>query len=451
MIDTPPGKGSRALGLWSATALVVGHTIGVGIFLTPAELIGALASPALTFGLWLLCGALVLAGALTFGELASRFPQAGGLYVYLREAWGERVAFVYGWQCLLVMDPGVTAALAAGTGAVRRRCCFPASPAFERWIAAGIIRLLALLAMAGLRLSSRVLGFLTAAQAPRARGCGPARASRSAMGAGRIFPTPAARPSGAPPLPGGARPRSRGRVLLVRRILGGREGYRRSARSGPHSPAGPRPGRGHRDRRLRRHDGCLPLSRARRRRLRRGGLRAQCRGSAARPPGARRLLRRGRGLGRREHAGPAHHGAPSLRRHGGSIAPFLPRLPGIHPRTGSPVRATAILAALATLLVLAGLVSAQIVAFFLCTTLLLVALAAGGPLRRAAQERPRAGLPDAGLSRRRPPSSSFCWSRSSGLVGLPSPDPRVGRSCGRAARRPRVQPIGPASRRARVG
>lgn len=74
------------LGFWSATALVVGHTIGVGIFLTPGELIGALASPALTFGLWLACGALVLAGALTFGELASRYPQAGGLYVYLREA-----------------------------------------------------------------------------------------------------------------------------------------------------------------------------------------------------------------------------------------------------------------------------------------------------------------------------------------------------------------------------
>ena len=86
----------------------------MGIFLTPAELIGALASPALTFGLWLTCGAMVLAGAFTFGELASRYPQAGGLYVYLREAWGPRVAFLYGWQSLLVMDPGLTAALAIG-------------------------------------------------------------------------------------------------------------------------------------------------------------------------------------------------------------------------------------------------------------------------------------------------------------------------------------------------
>ena len=91
------------LGLWSATALVIGHTIAVGIFLTPAELIGAVASPALTLGLWLGCGVLVLAGALTFGELASRYPRAGGPYIYLREAWGERIAFLYGWQSLLVM------------------------------------------------------------------------------------------------------------------------------------------------------------------------------------------------------------------------------------------------------------------------------------------------------------------------------------------------------------
>src|SRR4029450_9006487 len=108
----------RSLGLWPATALVVGHTIGVGIFLTPAELIGALASPALSFGVWLGVAAMVLFVALAFGELGSRYPQAGGVYVYLREAWGEEAAFLYGWQCLLVMDPGVTAGLAAGSAGV---------------------------------------------------------------------------------------------------------------------------------------------------------------------------------------------------------------------------------------------------------------------------------------------------------------------------------------------
>jgi APA family basic amino acid/polyamine antiporter len=146
--------------LWSAAALVVGHTIGVGIFLTPAEFIGALASPALTLGLWLVCGALVLAGAFTFGELAARRPEGGGLYVYLREAWGRRVAFLYGWQCLLVMDPGITAALAAGL-AQYLVVLWPAASGSERALAVAVIWILAAANMAGLRLSVRTLNLLT--------------------------------------------------------------------------------------------------------------------------------------------------------------------------------------------------------------------------------------------------------------------------------------------------
>jgi basic amino acid/polyamine antiporter, APA family len=133
----------------------------VGIFLTPSELIGALASPALTLGLWLACGALVLAGAWTFGELASRYPEAGGLYVYLREAWGRRVAFLYGWQSLLVMDPGVTAALAIGL-APYLVVLWPAAAGRERWLALAAVWVMALVNMAGLRLSSRALNLLTA-------------------------------------------------------------------------------------------------------------------------------------------------------------------------------------------------------------------------------------------------------------------------------------------------
>src|SRR6266567_2322712 len=125
MQETAP----RVLGFWSATALVVGHTIGVGTF--------------------------------TFGELASRFPQAGGPYVYLREAWGERVAFLYGWQSLLVMDPGVTAALALGLSQYLV-LLWPGASGQERWLAVGTIWALALVNMAGLRLSSRVINLMTA-------------------------------------------------------------------------------------------------------------------------------------------------------------------------------------------------------------------------------------------------------------------------------------------------
>ncbi len=107
----------RELGLASATALVSGECIAVGIFLTPAGMAKALGSPMWLLFVWLAVGAMTMTGALCYGELASRFPRAGGVYVYLQEAFGRRIAFLYGWMCLLVMDPGLTASLATGTAA----------------------------------------------------------------------------------------------------------------------------------------------------------------------------------------------------------------------------------------------------------------------------------------------------------------------------------------------
>ena len=86
---------------------------------------------------------------------AARYPLAGGPYVYLREAWGERIAFLYGWQSLLVMDPGVTAALATGLSEYVV-LLWPAVAGSERWLAIGVIWTLAIVSMAGLRLSARV-------------------------------------------------------------------------------------------------------------------------------------------------------------------------------------------------------------------------------------------------------------------------------------------------------
>jgi APA family basic amino acid/polyamine antiporter len=162
-MDEPSSDRQGKLGFWSAAALVVGHTVGIGIFLTPAELIGARVSPALTIGLWMIGGALVVAGAWTFGELASRYPQAGGLYVYLQKAWGRRVAFLYGWQSLLIMDPGIIAALALGLAGYFA-LLFPAAAGRERWWALGAIWLLAVANMTGLKLSARVVNGLTAAK-----------------------------------------------------------------------------------------------------------------------------------------------------------------------------------------------------------------------------------------------------------------------------------------------
>jgi APA family basic amino acid/polyamine antiporter len=113
------------LSTFAAAVLVVGGTVGVGIFLTPAGMARALGSPALVFAVWAFMGAAALCGALSLGELAARYPEAGGSYVYLREAYGPSVAFLYGWKCLLIMDPGLTAALATGLGAYAQ-ATFPA-------------------------------------------------------------------------------------------------------------------------------------------------------------------------------------------------------------------------------------------------------------------------------------------------------------------------------------
>jgi APA family basic amino acid/polyamine antiporter len=104
----------RELGLASATAAVAGESIAVGIFLTPASMAKSLGSPFWLLVVWLIVGAMTLSGALCYGELAGRFPRSGGLYIYLQEIYGRRIAFLYGWMCLLVLDPGLTAALATG-------------------------------------------------------------------------------------------------------------------------------------------------------------------------------------------------------------------------------------------------------------------------------------------------------------------------------------------------
>ncbi len=150
----------RSLGLTTAAGLVVGELIGVGIFLTPASMAKALGSFGLVLAVWLAMGGAALCGALCFGELAARFPQAGGLYVYLREAYGRRIAFLYGWQCLLVLDPGLTAALATGVAAYVVTLA-PGLPA--KVVAISIIVLSAVANLLGVRLAAglaRILAFV---------------------------------------------------------------------------------------------------------------------------------------------------------------------------------------------------------------------------------------------------------------------------------------------------
>jgi APA family basic amino acid/polyamine antiporter len=102
----------RGLGRMDATLLIVGSIIGSGIFVAPSLMAGYLASPALLIGLWVLGGLLTLAGALAYAELAAALPRAGGAYVYLREAFGPLLGFLYGWTLLFAINTGIVAAVA---------------------------------------------------------------------------------------------------------------------------------------------------------------------------------------------------------------------------------------------------------------------------------------------------------------------------------------------------
>ncbi|HZT70866.1 MAG TPA: amino acid permease [Terriglobia bacterium] len=150
----------RRLGLGSATAAVAGEVIGVGIFLTPAGMARQLGSPFWLLIVWLFMGVMALAGALCFGGLAARFPAAGGAYVYLREAYGPRLAFLYGWMQLLVIDPGVTASLAVGMAAYTATIIHLSS-AEQKMLGISAILILAAVNMRGARLGGGVLQLLT--------------------------------------------------------------------------------------------------------------------------------------------------------------------------------------------------------------------------------------------------------------------------------------------------
>ena len=106
----------RALGLPSAVAIVMGSMIGSGIFIVPADIARNVASPALFIAAWLITGFMTLVAALSYGELAAMMPQAGGQYVFLREALGPLWGFLYGWTLFLVIQTGTIAAVAVGFG-----------------------------------------------------------------------------------------------------------------------------------------------------------------------------------------------------------------------------------------------------------------------------------------------------------------------------------------------
>jgi APA family basic amino acid/polyamine antiporter len=112
--ETP--KLVQSLGLFSATAIVIGSMVGSGVYIVDADIARGVGSPALLLGAWIVTAVLTIIGALSYGELAAMMPRAGGQYVYLREALGPLWGFLFGWTLFLVIQTGTIAAVCVAFG-----------------------------------------------------------------------------------------------------------------------------------------------------------------------------------------------------------------------------------------------------------------------------------------------------------------------------------------------
>lgn len=154
----------RVLSRYDATLLVTGSIIGAGVFFTPNDIAHVVQTRGSMLGVWLMGGLIALAGALTYAELGGLFPRAGGVYVFLREAFGGLPGFLYGWTLTLVIAPGALA-LVAGFFAANLRLVVPGiPPAAEPVIGVGVILLLTVVNIRGVRLGSSVQNVFTLAK-----------------------------------------------------------------------------------------------------------------------------------------------------------------------------------------------------------------------------------------------------------------------------------------------
>jgi basic amino acid/polyamine antiporter, APA family len=160
-IEEPAPGLRREIGLPTAVLLVVGGIIGSGIFFTPAEVARALPGSGWILAVWVLGGLVALAGALTYAELGGMMPDAGGPYVYIREAFGSLAAFLYGWMVLLIIGTGALAAVALAFAGYVARFVDVAPLGGTIGVAALTIAALTALNYLGIRPGTVVHNFLT--------------------------------------------------------------------------------------------------------------------------------------------------------------------------------------------------------------------------------------------------------------------------------------------------
>jgi amino acid transporter len=158
---------ARRIGLWSAIGLVIGITIGGGIFRTPAGIAARVPDPMWMLGVWVLGGVIVLCGALAFAELSASMPETGGMYVYLREGWGRPFGFLYGWAQLVLIRAAALGGISSVFGEYFLRVVGidPAlHPDWADYLAAGAIVFAGVINIAGVQLGALFAGLSTIAK-----------------------------------------------------------------------------------------------------------------------------------------------------------------------------------------------------------------------------------------------------------------------------------------------
>jgi amino acid transporter len=162
-MTAPPDRLPRTVGLFSAIAVIVGTTIGSGIFRVPATVAARLGEPGPVLLAWVLGGMLALFGALTLAELAAMYPRSGGVFAYIEEAFGPLPAFLFGWSQLAVIRAsalgGIATIFAEYLGYFTKF-----SPMAIRYAAAVTILVVALINYLGVKYAARVMGLATIAK-----------------------------------------------------------------------------------------------------------------------------------------------------------------------------------------------------------------------------------------------------------------------------------------------
>lgn len=151
----------RILTLWDVVMIVIGGVVGSGIFLSPSEIAAAVPAPVLMLAVWVIGGLFSFFGAVAFAELGAAMPEAGGIYIFLREAYGPLLSFLFGWTLFLVIDSGSIATLAVAFSHNILPRLVDMTPLTKKILSGAFVLFLGVVNYVGLRWGARLQNWTT--------------------------------------------------------------------------------------------------------------------------------------------------------------------------------------------------------------------------------------------------------------------------------------------------